>query len=161
MTDIDDQPNPNSKANTETTDDSILLLDDGDIHVSQDGPRDAPALLLVHGSGASSRSWDPLVPLLTASHHVIRVDLLGCGRSAKPEDGDYRISRQGHRLGVALDRLGIEHATVVGHSSGGYGATALVERRPELVTALVLINSGPSMDAFIAPPAADIGPSQW
>lgn len=68
----------------ETTESPTLSPDDGGIHVCQDGPRDAPALLLIHGSASSTRSWDPLVPLLTGSHRVIRIDLLGHGRSAKP-----------------------------------------------------------------------------
>ncbi|MBF8186221.1 alpha/beta hydrolase [Nonomuraea sp. K274] len=140
---------------------STLSLDDGDIHVCQDGPRDAPALLLIHGSASSARSWDALVPLLTRSHRVIRIDLLGHGRSAKPDDRSYAAPDQGRRAGVALDRLGVEHALVVGHSSGGVVATALAEQRPDLVTALALINTGPSLDAFIAPETAAIGPSQW
>jgi len=139
----------------------ILPLDDGDIYVCQDGPRDAPALLLIHGSGVSSRSWDALVPLLTESHRVIRIDLLGHGRSAKPADRDYAIPEQARRVGVALDRLGVPHAIVVGHSSGGSVATALAEQRPDLVTALALINTGPRRDASIAPESTGIGPSQW
>ena len=50
--------------------------------VVHDGPRQAPPLLLIHGSGASGASWSPVVPALAARHHVIRVDLPGCGRSA-------------------------------------------------------------------------------
>lgn len=130
-----------------------------DLHVRQDGPRHAPALLLIHGSASSTRSWDWLVPLLSEVHHVIRVDLLGHGRSAKP-DGGYEISEQARRVGEALDRLGVDEAIVVGHSSGGYTATALAERRPELVTALALINTGPSLDAFIAPNLA-VDASRW
>ncbi|WP_077057556.1 alpha/beta hydrolase [Streptomyces sp. MP131-18] len=140
---------------------SILHLDDGDIHVCRDGSRDAPALLLIHGSAASVRSWEPLVPLLTESHRVIRIDLLGFGRSAKPDDGRYEVPEQGRRAGVALDRLGVERAVAVGHSSGGMVATALAEQRPDLVTALALINTGPSLNAFIAPESAAGGPSQW
>jgi pimeloyl-ACP methyl ester carboxylesterase len=49
---------------------------------------------------------------------------------------------------------------VAGHSSGGAAATALAEQRPDLVAALVLINTGPHMGAYIAPPVA-IDPSQW
>ncbi|MFC4014270.1 alpha/beta fold hydrolase [Nonomuraea purpurea] len=138
-----------------------LLLDDGDIHVCQDGPRDAPALLLIHGSASSARSWDSLVPMLTKSHRVIRIDLLGHGRSAKPDDRSYATPDQARRAGAVLDRLGVEHAIVVGHSSGGVVATALAEQRPDLVTALVLINTGPSLDAFIAQDSAAIDPSQW
>lgn len=159
MTISDGGPYVNGGA--EATERSILSLDDGDIYVCQDGPRDAPALLLIHGSASSARSWDPLVALLTGSHRVIRIDLLGHGRSAKPTDRGYEIPAQARRSGVVLDRLGVKRAIVVGHSSGGCSATALAEQRPELVTALALINTGPSLDAFIAPQSAAIAPSQW
>ncbi|MFC4121685.1 alpha/beta fold hydrolase [Nonomuraea zeae] len=156
MTIRDGEPQVNGDAETST-----LTLDDGDIHVSQDGPRDAPALLLIHGSASSIRSWDQLVPLLTGSHHVIRIDLLGHGRSARPADRSYATPDQARRVGAALDRLGVEQATVVGHSSGGAVATALAEQRPDLVTALVLINAGPSLGAFIPSESAAIAPTQW
>ncbi|MEV4313476.1 alpha/beta hydrolase [Actinocrispum sp. NPDC049592] len=133
---------------------------DGEIHVCQDGPRDAPALLLIHGTAASAREWEPMVPLLTDKHRVIRVDLLGCGQSAKPDGASYAVPDQASRAGAVLDRLGVEHATVVGHSSGATVATALAEQRPDLVTALVIINFGPTMAAYIGQDAA-IDPRQW
>ncbi|WP_433352540.1 alpha/beta fold hydrolase [Microtetraspora malaysiensis] len=157
MTTADAQPHVNGDDES-----SPLSSDDGDIYVCQDGPRDAPALLLIHGTVSSTRSWDMLVPLLTGSHRVIRVDLLGHGRSAKPATGrGYELPEQGRRVGMELDRLGVEHAIVVGHSSGGAVATALTEQRPDLVTALALVNTGPSMGAYIAPESAAIDPAQW
>ncbi|WP_329168232.1 alpha/beta fold hydrolase [Streptomyces sp. NBC_01267] len=159
MTDSDGSPHMGNY--TGTTGSSILTLDGDDIHVCQDGPRDAPALLLIHGSASSTRSWDPLVPLLTPSHRVIRIDLLGHGRSAKPADRSYALPDQARRAGMALDRLRVEHAVVIGHSSGGVVATALAEQRPDLVSALTLINTGPGLGAFIAPQSVTIGPSQW
>ena len=119
------------------------------IHIAQDGPRDAPALVLIHGFSASIRSWDLLVPRLSASYRVIRIDLLGHGRSAKPTGSSYTIPDQGLRVGEVLDQLGVTRAVVVGHSTGGSVATALAEQRPDLVTALALINTGPSTDAVI------------
>lgn len=159
MTVSDGGPYVNGGA--EATESSTLSLEDGDIHVCQDGPRDAPAILLIHGSASSTRCWNSLVLMLTKSHCVIRIDLLGHGRSAKPADRSYELPDQGRRAGAALDRLGVEHAVVVGHSSGGVIATALAEQRPALVTALALINTGPSLDAFIGPQSAAIGLSQW
>jgi pimeloyl-ACP methyl ester carboxylesterase len=132
------------------TGDSILHLDGGDINVSQDGPRDAPALVLIHGFGASTEWWSPIVPTLATSYRVIRIDLLGHGRSAKPAGDGYAIPQQGRRVGQALDQLGFEHAIVIGHSTGGYVATALAEHRGDLVTALALVNTGPRLDAFIS-----------
>lgn len=137
-----------------------LPLDGGSVYVCQDGPRDAPALLLIHGSASSRRIWDPLVPLLATAHRVIRIDLLGHGRSDKPADGDYAIPAQARRAAAALDRLGVRHAIVAGHSAGGYTATALAEQRPDAVTALALVNTGPSTDALIAQGDA-IDPAQW
>lgn len=77
MTIPDDRPHINDGAEV------ILSMDDGEIYVRRDGSRDAAALLLIHGSASSTRSWDELVPMLTRSHRVIRIDLLGHGRSAK------------------------------------------------------------------------------
>ncbi|MFJ7631574.1 alpha/beta fold hydrolase [Streptomyces sp. NPDC097595] len=147
-----------------TTESSFLTLGDGDtLHVCQDGPRAAPVLLLIHGSASSARSWDALVPLLTApgTHRVVRVDLLGHGRSDKPDDGRYAIPDQARRAGEVLDRLGAGRAVVVGHSSGGVTATALAEERPGLVSALVLVNTGPSLGAFIATGSGAAAPAQW
>uniref|UniRef100_A0AAU2W3G4 Alpha/beta hydrolase n=1 Tax=Streptomyces sp. NBC_00008 TaxID=2903610 RepID=A0AAU2W3G4_9ACTN len=76
-------------------------------------------------------------------------------------DRSYALRDQARRAGSVLDRLGVEHAVVVGHSSGGVVATALAEQRPDLVTALALVNTGPSLNAFIAPQSDSAGLSQW
>jgi pimeloyl-ACP methyl ester carboxylesterase len=120
-----------------------------DIFVRQDGPADGPALVLIHGTMSSTRSWDAVAPMLARSHRVIRVDLLGHGRSPKPAGGGYRIPEQAQRVAATLDRLDVKQAIVLGHSSGGLTATALAEQRPDLVTALALVDTGPQMDAFI------------
>lgn len=153
---------PYDQANTSNdTEEAILPLNGGKIYVRQDGPRDAPALLLIHGSGSSACTWDPMVPLLTPYHRVIRIDLLGHGRSEKPDDGDYEVPAQGRRAAAALDWIGIDRAIVVAHSAGGYTATALAEQRPDLVAGLALISTGPRTDALIATPESAIGPEQW
>lgn len=132
------------------TKESTLILDDGELHVCEDGPSDAPALLLIHGTAASARSWEPMLALLAEAHRVIRIDLLGCGESTKPDGASYDVEDQARRSGVALDRLGVTRATVVGHSSGGVIATALTEQRPDLVAAVALVGTGPDMAAYYA-----------
>src|SRR5215831_10317347 len=126
--------------------DGFVRLDDGDMHIVQDGVPGAPAVLLIHGTGASTAWWDPVVPPLAGACRVIRVDLAGHGRSASP-GGGYGIPDQARRAGAALDRLGAGRATVIGHSTGGTVATALAEQRPGMVTALALVDIGPSLDA--------------
>jgi pimeloyl-ACP methyl ester carboxylesterase len=136
------------------------------MHVVHDGPREAPPLLLIHGSGASGASWSPVVPALTDHLHVIRVDLPGCGQS--PPARSYDVPVQAGRVAALLDDLGVRPVTVVGHSSGGYVATALAEQRPDLVRSLALISTGPAPDAFLRQPlilrillAPPLGPILW
>jgi pimeloyl-ACP methyl ester carboxylesterase len=136
------------------------------MHVVHDGPRQAPPLLLIHGSGASGASWGPVVGALAGHHHVIRADLPGCGQS--PPAPSYDVPEQARRVAVLLDDLGLRHITLAGHSSGGYVATALAEQRPDLVGSLALISTGPSLDALLPQPlilrallAPPLGPLLW
>ena len=62
----------------------FVRLVDGDMHVVEDGRPGAPGLLLIHGSAGSTAWWDPVVPALAGACRVIRVDLLGHGRSSSP-----------------------------------------------------------------------------
>jgi pimeloyl-ACP methyl ester carboxylesterase len=136
------------------------------MHVVHDGPRQGPPLLLIHGSGASGVTWSPMVPALSGRHHVITVDLPGCGKStASPT---YEVPAQARRVAAVLDDLGLRGVAVAGHSSGGYVATALAEQRPDLVGSLALISTGPSLDAFLPQPliltlvlAPPLGPLLW
>lgn len=136
------------------------------MHVVRDGSRVAPPLLLIHGSGTAGGSWKPVVPALAAHHHVVRVDLPGCGRS--PTVRSYDVPAQAARVAAVLDDLGLGPVTVVGHSSGGYIATALAEQFPASVRALALIGTGPRLDALLPQPAIlrallapPLGPLLW
>jgi pimeloyl-ACP methyl ester carboxylesterase len=136
------------------------------MHVVQAGPRQAPPLLLIHGSGASGAFWNPMVPALARPHRVIRIDLPGCGQS--PPAPSYDVTAQADRVAAMLDDLGLAPVAAVGHSSGGYVATVLAEHRPDLVRSLVLISTGPSPDALLPQPlilrvllAPVLGPLLW
>lgn len=150
----------------------VPYMEHGDVtrshgmHVVHYGPRQAPPLVLIHGSGSSGGSWSPVVPALADQYHVVRVDLPGHGRSSPAPS--YDVPEQAGRLAAVLDALGLRPATVVGHSSGGYIATALTEQRPDLVGSLALISSGPSPGALLPQPvflrvliAPPLGPLLW
>jgi pimeloyl-ACP methyl ester carboxylesterase len=136
------------------------------MRVVHDGVREAPGVVLVHGSGASGGSWGPVVRVLAGEYHVVRVDLPRCGLS--PGVGSYKVTAQADRVAGVLDELGLRRVVVVGHSSGGYVATALVERWPELVGAVGLVSTGPGLDALLPQPvilrvllAPPFGPLVW
>jgi pimeloyl-ACP methyl ester carboxylesterase len=146
--------------------DRFVRLDDGEMHVVEEGRPGAPAVLLIHGTGASAGWWDPVVEGLADACRVIRVDLLSHWRPTSPARYDFPL--QALRVATVLDELGAGRVTAIGHSSGGGVATALAEERPDLVAALALINTGPSPDAFIPQrPAAQLleapllGPLLW
>jgi pimeloyl-ACP methyl ester carboxylesterase len=116
--------------------------------VVEDGTRGAPAVLLLQNAAAPIALWDPLVPLLAGGYRVIRVDLIGHGRSG-PVAG-YGVPAQARRAGVVLDKLGAGRVMVIGHSSGGYVATAVAEQRPGTVAALALIDKRIPAEPFVA-----------
>jgi len=136
------------------------------MHVVHDGPRQAPPLLLIHGSGAAGACWDLMVPALAGERHVVRIDLPGCGQS--PPAPPYDVPAQANRVAAVLDDLGLRGVAVAGHSSGGYVGTALAEQRPDLVGTLALVSTGPSMDALLPQPVIlrvllgpQLGPLIW
>ena len=118
----------------------IVDLPGGDLQVREDGPRDAPAVVMLHGFACSIHWWDQMTPALARDHRVIRFDLLGHGGSEKPKKG-YGMESQARLVAGALDRLGVRRAAVVGHSMGGSVATALAEQRPALVESIVILDS--------------------
>jgi pimeloyl-ACP methyl ester carboxylesterase len=100
-----------------------------------------PALVLLHGIGASSQTWAGLLPLLAERFTVIAPDLLGHGASDAPRT-DYSVAAYACGVRDLLALLGIERATVVGHSLGGAIAAQLTYQHPELVERLVLEAAG-------------------
>jgi pimeloyl-ACP methyl ester carboxylesterase len=134
----------------------VMELPGGDLQVREDGPRDAPALVLLHGFACSIGWWDDMVPALARDRRVIRFDLLGHGGSEKPREG-YGMDQQARRVAAALDELGVRRATVVGHSMGGTVATALREQRPRLVSSVVLLDSASGKNDSSLPFTAQLG----
>ena len=99
------------------------------------------ALLLIHGMAGSSQTWRAILPQLAKKYRVIAPDLLGHGQSSKPRT-DYSLGAFAVGLRDLLDELGVESATVVGHSLGGGIAMQFLYQHPDYCRRLVLISSG-------------------
>jgi pimeloyl-ACP methyl ester carboxylesterase len=135
----------------------IIDLPHGDdLQVREDGPRSAPAIVLLHGFASSLHWWDAITPALAAHYHVIRFDLLGNGGSAKPSSG-YSMEHEAQLVDEALSQLGIRRTLIVGHSMGGLVATALATRDRSLATGIVLIDSPVNAQAGSLPFLARLG----
>lgn len=103
-----------------------------------------PALLLIHGIGDSSRTWQKLLPCLAERFTVIAPDLLGHGGSDKPR-ADYAAAAYACGMRDLLSLLDIDSATVVGHSLDGGVAMQFAYQFPERCERLVLVGSGGSV----------------
>jgi pimeloyl-ACP methyl ester carboxylesterase len=102
---------------------------------------EGPALVFIHGITATSRTWREVLPRLAEHHTVLAPDLLGHGESAKPR-GDYSLGAYASGVRDLMIALGIDKATVIGHSLGGGVAMQLAYQFPERLERLVLVSSG-------------------
>jgi pimeloyl-ACP methyl ester carboxylesterase len=100
-----------------------------------------PPVVLIHGMVNSSRHWREVALRLAHHHTVIAPDLIGHGDSATPR-GDYSIGAHAAAIRDLLTAIGVDDATVVGHSLGGGVAMQYFWQFPERVQRLVLISSG-------------------
>jgi pimeloyl-ACP methyl ester carboxylesterase len=117
------------------------------LHLRDTGPRDAPAVIMLHGFGASLHTWEPWAQALAGDHRVVRFDLPGSGLSGPDPGGDYSDARSVEVLGALMDRLALPRASLVGNSVGGKIAWNFAARHPERVDRLVLV----SPDGFASP----------
>ena len=109
--------------------------------VAGEAVRERPVLLLVHGMAGSSATWRDCLPRLAHRYTVVAPDLPGHGDSDKPRQ-DYSLGAQANALRDLLVALGIDHATVVGHSLGGGVAMQLAYQHASYCERLVLVSSG-------------------
>jgi len=100
-----------------------------------------PAVLLLHGMGCDHTTWEPVIEKLARRHTVIAPDLLGHGRSDKPR-ADYSVGGYANGMRDLLTVLGIDKATVVGHSLGGGVAMQFGYQFPERTERLILVAPG-------------------
>jgi pimeloyl-ACP methyl ester carboxylesterase len=142
------------------------------IHYLEALPRGGGAgtpLLLIHGLGARAEDWGPLIPgLAAAGFHVYAPDLLGYGRSPRP-DVDYSIGLQENLVVQFLQTMHVPRADVGGWSMGGWVAARLALDHPDLIHRLVLYDSAgiyfpARFDATLFIPAdeaSSISPKCW
>ena len=100
-----------------------------------------PPVVLIHGMVNSSRHFESVALRLADSYRVIAPDLLGHGDSARPR-GDYSIGAHAASIRDLLAAIGVERATLVGHSLGGGVAMQFFWQFPQRVERLALVSSG-------------------
>lgn len=120
--------------------------------VIDDGPRDAPPVVCVHGVPASAYLYRKVVPELGARGlRGIAVDLPGLGFADRPADADYSWTGLGRWLLSAIDTLQLERFHLVVHDIGGPVGFEVVNAVPQRVLSLTLLNTIIEVQAFHRP----------
>lgn len=117
------------------------------LHVRDDGPRDAPAIIMLHGFGSSLHTWEAWARALQGQYRVIRLDLPGSGLSPPDATNDYTDAHSIDLIIGLMDQLGIARASLIGNSLGGRIAWTFAATQSERTDKLILM----SPDGFASP----------
>ena len=111
------------------------------VHYRDEGPSDAPVVMLLHGSNADLHTWDAWTADLVRDHRVIRFDQIGHGLTGADPADDYAPQTFAGDVGRMADKLGVGRFVLAGNSMGGGIALRFTLAHPERVAGLVLIDS--------------------
>ncbi len=100
-----------------------------------------PAVLLVHGFGASTDHWRFNIPVLSENYEVHAIDLLGFGRSAKPSELDYGGELWKEQIVAYVKERICKPTVIIGNSLGGYAALAAGAALQSDSAGVVLLNA--------------------
>ncbi len=115
-----------------------------DIHYKIEGKGNP--IVLLHGFLEDMTMWDEFTQQLIQNHLVIRIDLLGHGKTTT-EASIYSMEDQASIVKFVLDKENIKQAVIVGHSMGGYVSLAFAEEFPEMTMGFSLFFSSANKDS--------------
>jgi pimeloyl-ACP methyl ester carboxylesterase len=116
------------------------VIDGVRVTYREEGPKDGPPLVVLHGWGASIAAVASIMAIFRQTHRVIALDLPGFGAS-DPPPVPWTSDEYADCVRAAMGRLGIARASIIGHSFGGKVGIILAATHPGLVDRLVLVNS--------------------
>lgn len=112
------------------------------IRVREQGPKDAPPLLLLHGFTYSLESWDAWADQLSDEFRIIRYDLLGHGLTGPDPKERYAPAERAAFLGEVMEALELESAIIAGNSLGGLASWRFAASPSSRASALILVSPG-------------------
>ena len=127
----------------------FLDVDGGAMHYVDEGPRDAPPLLFLHGNPTWSFYFRRLIRAFSGEFRAVAPDHIGCGLSDKPQSWCYTLAAHVanvERLVLALD---LRRITLVVHDWGGAIGMGLARRHPDRIARLVISNTAAFVDDHV------------
>lgn len=111
------------------------------VHVRDEGPRDAPVIVLLHGANASLHTWDAWAARLGKTHRIVRFDQIGHGLTGPAPDRNYSMAAFVDTVERVTTKLGIAKFALGGGSMGGGVAWNYAVAHPERLSALILVDA--------------------
>lgn len=113
----------------------------GRMHFVDEGPRDAPVLVMIHGNPTWSFYYRNLIKHFRDSYRVIAIDHLGCGLSDKPQEFAYTLENHVENAESLITSLGLKDITLVLHDWGGAIGMGYSVRNPNNISRFVIFNT--------------------
>jgi pimeloyl-ACP methyl ester carboxylesterase len=120
----------------------VTLVTGPTVHLRDEGPRDAPVIVLLHGSNADLHTWDPWVERLKNNYRIVRYDQRGHGLTGPAPDGQYETDAFAADVDAMAGALKLDRFVLAGNSMGGGIAARYAMLHPERLEGLVLIDAG-------------------
>ncbi|QLC24709.1 alpha/beta hydrolase [Parasphingopyxis algicola] len=132
-----------------TTDASQFIeLENGlTVHVRDQGPRDAPVIVLIHGSSASLQTWEPWVERLSDDYRIVIYDQPGHGLTGPTPDGNYDTAVFVETAQGVADALALDRFVIGGNSMGGWVSWNYALAHGDRLDGLVLVDASGAPDA--------------
>lgn len=111
------------------------------IHYRDQGRRDGPVIILLHGANSSLQTWEPLVKRLGTAYRVVTLDLPGHGLTGGTPGKDYDADGMIAAVDVVAAKLDLDHFALGGNSMGGWVAWRYALAEPDRVDALLLLDA--------------------
>jgi pimeloyl-ACP methyl ester carboxylesterase len=111
------------------------------VHYRDQGPPNAPALVLLHGSNSSLHTWMPWVSRLSDAFRVVTLDLPGHGLTGPVPGDDYSPDGMVAFVDAFRTKLGLIHFHLAGNSMGGNVSVRYAIAHPDVVNKLVLVDA--------------------
>ncbi|MFL5739759.1 MAG: alpha/beta fold hydrolase [Flavisolibacter sp.] len=120
----------------DTTKRDLINRPDGSIiNVEYYGREDGQPIILVHGWNANIKNWYYQIRHFEKNYRIIAMDLAGLGKSTRPTNKDFSLTRMAHDLNAVIQHTGVKNPILWGHSMGGMTILTLVAKhKPALST---------------------------
>ncbi|NNC37847.1 MAG: alpha/beta hydrolase [Acidimicrobiales bacterium] len=111
-----------------------------EVHYRDQGPADAPVVVMIHGMSSHLQTWEPLITEIGDDFRILSLDLPGFGLTGPNPDGEYGPEVYIEAVMAVMDAANEETAVIMGNSMGGWTAWRMGVSHPERIEGLVLLD---------------------